>query len=632
MQGEERYGKIIAILLEAGLITEKQAEHARKVREKTATRPPLLHVVQELTGISSEQVQGALRQNANHIRIGDFLIELGLISEADLKEALRLQKEEKQSRGRSRKLGEVLIDSGIVAERHFLNALSMQMGVQVIEPEFADIDESLVRSLNISVLERNDLIPVRLEKDGSALVAFADPFDMDMQEFARDALGREIRLAISSKRSVHEALKKVQARKREKAQEDSHTDIPALLDSILADAVQMDNVSDIHFECLVDRIRIRLRMDGVLTFYRDLPLKIAPALISRIKVLAEADIAEKRRHQGGRFLYELNSQEMDIRVSIYVTIHGESAVLRLLSRQASLLGINDLGMAPNALKKFRYDALDSPGGVVIFTGPTGSGKTTTAYSAINYLNTPDTKIITAEEPVEYVIDEVSQCSIDPSINLTFDETLRHIVRQDPDVIFVGEIRDSHSADVSVQAALTGHKVLTTFHTEDSIGGLIRLLNMDIDAFLISSTVVSVVAQRLLRRVCPYCCVRYEPTPTDYYRMGYSPEDLEGIEFVTGRGCGYCRYTGYRGRLGVFEVLCLNEEIRDGLLERKTSHQIRQISVESTGLVSLYEDGIVKAAQGQTTIEEVLRVLPRLQKPRPIEDLFSALGARQGASE
>jgi len=263
--------------------------------------------------------------------------------------------------------------------------------------------------------------------------------------------------------------------------------------------------------------------------------------------------------------------------------------------------------------------------VLIVTGPTGSGKTSSVYSCINYLNTPQTSIITAEEPVESVIEGISQCSINPKINLTFNETLRHIVRQDPDIIMIGEIRDGYSAEVAIQAALTGHKVLTTFHTEDSIGGLIRLLNMDIDAFLISSTVLCVVAQRLIRRICPACQAPHRLSPGELLRLGYKPKDIEGADFRKGKGCAQCRYLGYKGRIAVFETLLLNEPVRDGLIDRKTSHQIRQISIESTGLVTLFEDGIAKAAKGITTVEEVLRCLPRLQKPRPLVELKRLLG-------
>jgi type IV pilus assembly protein PilB len=262
------------------------------------------------------------------------------------------------------------------------------------------------------------------------------------------------------------------------------------------------------------------------------------------------------------------------------------------------------------------------------TGPTGSGKTTTVYSCINHINQPDISIITAEEPVEYLIDGISQCSINPKINLTFEETLRHIVRQDPDVIVIGEIRDGFSAEIAVQSALTGHKVLTTFHTEDSIGGLVRLLNMEIEAFLISSTVVSVLAQRLLRRICLNCSEPVNPDVGTMQRLGYKQGDLAGGKFKRGRGCPQCNHTGYSGRIAVFELLILDELVRNAILERKTSHEIRHISIEKSGLVTLLEDGIVKAAEGVTTFEEVLRCLPRLQKPRPLPVIRRLLGAHE----
>lgn len=261
----------------------------------------------------------------------------------------------------------------------------------------------------------------------------------------------------------------------------------------------------------------------------------------------------------------------------------------------------------------------------MITGPTGSGKTTTLYSCVNYLNDAQTSIITAEDPVEYVVDGISQCSINPKLKVTFEETLRHIVRQDPDVIVLGEIRDRFSADTAIQAALTGHKVLTTFHTEDSIGGLLRLLNMDIEAFLISSTVVCVVAQRLLRRVCKNCAQPYVPTALDLRRLGYESGALAGISFKRGTGCELCRFTGYKGRVSAFELLVLSEVVKDAILSRKTSYEIRRISLESSGLVTLLEDGLVKAARGNTSLQEVLHHLPRLHKARPFADLHRLTG-------
>jgi type IV pilus assembly protein PilB len=378
--------------------------------------------------------------------------------------------------------------------------------------------------------------------------------------------------------------------------------------------------SDIHFEPMTDRLQIRFREDGVLLHFKDYPRDIIPALSSRIKIMCEADIAERRRHQGGRILFNYDEGKVDIRVSIYVTVHGEKIVFRLLKQKKELMNIHSIGMSPKMLNRFLEDAVYQPSGVLLVTGPTGSGKTSTVYSCIQHVKNPQISIITAEEPVEYVMDGISQCSIDPQINLTFEETLRHIVRQDPDVIVIGEIRDRASAEMAVQSALTGHKVITTFHTEDSIGGLIRLLNMDIAPFLISSTVVSVLAQRLLRRVCPACAVEAKITPQQLQRLGCSMADLHGGIFKRGRGCGECKQTGYRGRVGVFELLVLNELVRDAILGQKTSYEIRQISIEHSGLVTLLEDGLVKAANGTTSIEELLRCLPKLSVPRPLAEI------------
>jgi type IV pilus assembly protein PilB len=343
--------------------------------------------------------------------------------------------------------------------------------------------------------------------------------------------------------------------------------------------------------------------------------------------MAEADIAERRRHQDGRIYYEsaASGLALDLRVSFYITVHGEKIVLRLMNKKGELLAIEDIGMAPRMLQQFKDEALQCPSGIMVVTGPTGAGKTTTLYSCVNSLNDLETSIITAEEPVEYVIDGISQCSINPKIGVTFTETLRHIVRQDPDIIVMGEVRDAFSAETAIQAALTGHKVLTTFHTEDTVGGLLRLLNMGVEAFLIASTITCMLAQRLLRRICPHCAAPYTPTPEEYRRLGYTHGDLAGAELMIGRGCTACRFTGYKGRVGIFELLILSEQVKEAVMARKTTHEIRRLSIESAGLVTLLEDGIAKAARGKVSLPEVLKRLPRLDRPRPLYELRRLLG-------
>jgi type IV pilus assembly protein PilB len=615
------YGEIVNILSQEGYLTKHQIEYAARVRSKTHTSKTMLAVIKELEYITDGQIRKTIRENLAAVRIGDLLVELGLISHSDLEAGLNLQAEEKPKR----KLGEVLIDHHFIDEHKLIEVLSLQLGFPFVEPEFTDINRELFSKAPVRSYETHNFVPIRWEGN-KIMVAFTDPLDHRDLDVANNIFNNKVLPAITTKRSIREALKRLQPKaKALSITVKDEESIVEIVDSIILTAIQEKNVSDIHLEPMQDRFRVRFRTDGVLIHHKDYPLEYIPGLTSRIKVMCEADIAERRRHQGGRLLYEHDGEAMDMRVSFYITVHGEKIVLRLLNRQAELLNIKDIGILPKMLNRFRIEALDCPSGVVIVTGPTGSGKTTTVYSCINYLNKPQTSIITAEEPVEYIIEGIAQCSINPKINLTFEETLRHMVRQDPDVIVIGEIRDSYSAEVAVQAALTGHKVLTTFHTEDSIGGLIRLLNMDIDAFLISSTVVCVLAQRLMRRVCSGCAMPYQLMPHEIMQLGYTPKDLQGAEFRKGRGCSQCRHTGYKGRVAAFEMLILNEAVRDGLLERKTSHQIRQISIKSTGLVTLFEDGILKAAMGASTIEEVLRSLPRLQKARPLSELRRFVG-------
>ncbi|MCP4695064.1 MAG: Flp pilus assembly complex ATPase component [Desulfobacterales bacterium] len=615
----QEHGQIISALIKDGRLTPDQVAYAARVRSKLERVRPLLDVVKELKYVSDDQIRESLRKHGVSMPIGSLLTELGLLGEADLQTAINMQKESS-----GQKLGEILIKNQFVDERLMVEVLSIQLGFPLLEPEFLDLDERLFADAPPKWCLRHKLIPIRREGE-KVVVAFADPMDKDGIESAKQIFGNDILPAIALKKSIRTALDNAltgaKAKRALTVDEDS---VVTIADGIILAAVEND-ASDIHIEPLKDRLRVRFRTDGVLGHHKDFSKEIIAPLTSRFKIMCGADIVEKRRHQGGRLFFDHGGHELDLRASFFVTVHGEKVVLRLLNRQTGLLPIEEIGMPPRTLSRFLDDALELPSGVVLITGPTGSGKTTTVYSCIKHISSPQTSIITAEEPVEYIIDGIAQCSINPKINLTFEETLRHIVRQDPDVIVIGEIRDRFSAEVAVQSALTGHKVLTTFHTEDSIGGLIRLLNMEIEAFLISSTVVSVVAQRLVRRVCDVCGEPYKPHARDLQRLGYTPGDMAGATFRKGRGCSNCRHSGYHGRVGVFELLVLDEEVRNAILERKTSHEIRMISIESTGLVTLLEDGIVKAAQGVTTLGEVVRTLPRLNPPRPLAELHRLQG-------
>ncbi|HPF69711.1 MAG TPA: ATPase, T2SS/T4P/T4SS family [Candidatus Krumholzibacteria bacterium] len=610
--------EIAGMLIDAGHLSREQLEYALRVREKLGGRRPLASVLQELELVTEDQLRATLRANRLNVRIGTLLLELGVLSETDLQAAIGLQQE-----SGGKKLGEVLVENHFLTEDELLNVLSVQLGFPYLQTDRLARDPKLLAKVRPVWLEQNGCFPVRAE-DGSLLLALVDPLNTKALAEAERLLGETPQPALARRFAIETAI---QALTRPTTVDTSESGMVAAVNDILRKAIEC-GASDIHIEPMKERLRVRMRIDGVLIQTLDLPVESARALTSRLKIMAGADIAEKRRHQDGRLLFEHDGAKIDMRVSLYSTIHGEKVVLRLLNNRSHLLDIHELGMSPRVLERFKNDVLDVPSGVVLVTGPTGSGKTTTLYGAINYLNNINTSIITAEDPVEYVIPGISQCSINAKIGITYEETLRHIVRQDPDVIVIGEVRDRFSADTAIQAALTGHKVLTTFHTEDSIGGLLRLLHMDIEAFLISSTVVSVIAQRLVRKVCPHCREKHELTPDEIRRLGYNPKDSGPLTFWRGTGCRMCRHLGYAGRVAIYELLILNEPVKEALIQRRTSYEIRRISVESTGLVSLLEDGISKATLGLTSFDEIIRTLPRLARPRPLTELRRLQGVKE----
>ena len=615
-------GDTLAQLLVARqLITEEQLVYAKRVRSKLVSEKSIIGVLKELRLLTNAQLTEVLKQQRLNIRIGDLLVELGHIRQGELEAALAIQLE-----NRHQKLGDILVEYGFIDEHRLMEILASKLGYPFVEPVFAEIDRELLERVPLKMYTQNFFVPV-MKQDDRVVIAFADPLDLEDHEAADRIFGRRIIPAIATRQAIREVIELYRrGSQRGGITEADDSTIIGIVNSLFDDAMAQ-SASDIHIEPMKDRLRVRFRRDGVLGVHKEMSLDLAPPIATRLKVMAEADIAERRRHQDGRILYEsaATGRPLDLRVSFYITVHGEKIVLRLMNKKGELLDIDDIGMAPRLLQKFRDEALASPSGIIVVTGPTGAGKTTTLYSCVNSLNDLESSIITAEEPVEYLIDGISQCSINPKIGVTFTETLRHIVRQDPDIIVMGEVRDTFSAETAIQAALTGHKVLTTFHTEDTVGGLMRLLNMGIEAFLIASTITCMLSQRLLRRVCPQCAAPYSPTPEEYRRLGYTHGDLAGANLQAGRGCTACRFTGYKGRVGIFELLTLNDAVKEALLARKTVQEIRRISIESSGLVTLLENGIAKAALGKVSLPEVMRRLPRTIKPRPLHELRRLLG-------
>jgi type IV pilus assembly protein PilB len=608
----EQIGQYIAnLLVQQQLITADQLRYANRVCSKLPSPKPLVNILQELHFITTEQLRETLSANALSVPLGALLVELGYLKEPDLRAALAMQKEKPD-----RKLGALLTEFNYIREDQLAEVLSFQLGFQLLSPSEYTPDPELFRAAPVSWFRSRDCIPL-MRRDGMVVIAFADPLDRRHVEVVGKLYGDKIVIGIAQKQEIHHALNRVEsAGEKGSAYVVNDNVIIQAINDLITQAAET-SVSDIHIEPGKKMLKIRFRKDGTLFTHKEYPLEMVGPLTNRIKIMSSIDISEKRRHQDGRILFNYRGNPLDLRTSTYGTIYGEAIVLRLLNNRDQLYNIHDIGMAPAPVKRYIEDVLDSPSGIIIITGPTGSGKTTTLYASVQYLNKPETSIITAEDPVEYIIEGISQCSINPKINVTFEDTLRHMVRQDPDVFVIGEIRDKFSADTAIQAALTGHKVLTTFHTEDSIGGLLRLLNMDIEAFLISSTVISVVAQRLVRRVCPHCAQDQTLTPHQARRLGYEPREAAGLKFKIGSGCTHCRFKGYNGRIAVFELLVLNEKVKDAVIARRTSYEIRRISMESSGLVTLLEDAINKAADGLTTYDEIIRQIPRLSKPRPL---------------
>ncbi|WDT76464.1 MAG: type II secretion system ATPase GspE [Candidatus Manganitrophus sp.] len=556
--------------------------------------------------------------------IGQILIEKHGLTPAQLEEGLRLQKEQ------GGKIGEILVRLKALTEDAVLEALSQQWQLPYrasIDPK--EIDLPLSEKVPISFAKRYELLPFK--RAGRVVqVAASNPLHLSPLDDLRLLLGEPIeviavpsRVVVSSINYVYEratagaeqaisdlaegeslsALAEELAEPEDLLDASDEAPMIRLVNSVLFQAVQQ-RASDIHFEPFEKEIAIRYRIDGVLYNILAPPKRLQSSLISRIKIMAGMNIAEKRLPQDGRIGLKIGGREIDIRVSDVPTAHGERLVLRLLDKTSILLNLEDIGLSPSGLATMDQ-LIQMAHGIILVTGPTGSGKTTTLYAGLSKINSPDKNIITIEDPIEYQLKGIGQIQVNPKIQLTFASGLRSILRQDPDVIMVGEIRDTETAEIAIQASLTGHLVFSTLHTNDSAGAITRLLDMGIEPFLVSSSVVAIVAQRLVRQICPECRVSYRPTPEELGKLGIK-QAPPNLVFYRGKGCAHCINTGYRGRSGIYEILVLDDEIRNLILSKVDSSRIKAKAV-GKGMLTLREDGARRILSGMTTTEEVLRV-------------------------
>jgi type IV pilus assembly protein PilB len=460
---------------------------------------------------------------------------------------------------------------------------------------------------------------------------------MDAQEKLRFILNREIEMAIAPREQIVEAINRnyglsdgesadsmlqeftdtaidfteTALEQDAAAEEEDQSDAPVvkLVNLIITEAVQL-RASDIHVEPFEDRVRIRYRIDGRLVERDNPPRRLLGAILSRIKILAKLDIAERRRPQDGRIKLTADGKDYDLRVSVLPTNHGQSVVMRILDKDNIRVGIRQLGLSENDFRQFK-NLIRRPNGIILVTGPTGSGKTTTLYASLNELNRPDTKIITAEDPVEYYLAGINQVEIRHSIGLDFARVIRAMLRQAPNVILVGEMRDTETAQMGIQASLTGHLVFSTLHTNDAPGAITRMIDMGVPAYLVASSVIAVLAQRLVRVNCTKCKQPYQPLDTQIEAAGITPEMLQGATFMKGRGCSHCQKSGYKGRLGIFELMIMTNKIREMAFQGAATQEIRRAAV-SQGMRVMFDDGIAKALRGITTLDEVFRVSKRTE--------------------
>ena len=564
--------------------------------------------------------------------VGRILIKMGILSREKVHECLKIQKEN----GDNSKLGEILISRGWVDQHQLQIALAAQRGMEYTSIAGASIPADVIAKVPAQLATGSHIVPIEFNQAANELtVVLDDPENFRATDDLSTLMGLKVRVKVTDADALEEALAHYYPE-----EESRDTNITELLDEIQGDnflaelegrnqridlgelkelsesnpvkkllnlvlfqAIR-DKASDIHFEPFEDEYKMRYRIDGVLYEMIPPPKYIAAALSSRIKVMAELDIAERRMPQDGRISLLVEGKPVDLRVSILPTMFGESVVLRILDRSQVSFDMTKLGFTAHDLSVYEQ-LIRKPNGIVIVTGPTGCGKTTTLYAAVNELNSIETKIITTEDPVEYDLDGVVQVQIRSDVGLTFARCLRSILRQDPDIVLVGEIRDLETAQIAAQASLTGHLVLTTLHTNDAPSSVARLLDLGVEPFLITATIEGVVAQRLVRKICTHCKTKYEPNDDQLFELRLTRDEIKGKTFYYGRGCNRCNNTGYKGRMGLFEIMTFDDEIRYQIMNKASTNVLRE-AAKKKGMTLLRENGMTAIFNGITTIDEVVK--------------------------
>ena len=557
----------------------------------------------------------------------EILIRRGVIGADQLKEAQRVGGTVEDS----------LVKLGYAEAEDIMKAKAEQHGLPFIELREIEIPPSVIELVPESLARENIVMPLA-QGSGTIKVIMHDPLGFETIEKLRFVLNREIEVALAPKEAIVEAINKYYGRSSGETEsvdsmlqeftdtaidfaedtgpggksgtvtlEEGDAPVIKLVHFVIQEAVTM-RASDIHIEPFADRVRIRYRIDGVLMERDSAPRRLLAAIVSRLKIMGSIDIAEKRRPQDGRIKILVAGKDIDLRVSILPTTYGQSVVMRILDRDNIKVGLQDLGFGDDDFARFKT-MVKRPNGILLVTGPTGSGKTTTLYAALNELNRPDVKIITAEDPVEYYLPGVNQCEVKAKIGMTFARIIRAMLRQNPNILLVGEIRDLETAETAIQASLTGHLVFSTLHTNDAPSAITRLVDIGIQPFLVASSVLAIMAQRLVRKVCPKCKVRYEPPAHILAGLGLRPELAKKANFMKGKGCNNCNKKGYRGRMGIFELMTLTTQVREMTFKGESTQVIRRLA-RKQGMRTLFEDGIIKAIKGQTTLDEVLRITQR----------------------